>query len=288
MDNTNNVNDFEIATGSVRGAEHVRIDKPNQDSLLVHRQDNNIIGVVCDGNSSSEYSEVGSRIGARIICKNIKSWLEWAFNKDGEIAEEELSWFMDKLKGDIVGDINKVSSIMSFSPLSKKSNEKDILSDHFVFTSLFFIITNSVYIVAGVGDGTYIINDELKPIGDYPGNCPPGIVYALFPYLDSHMHEVAIHEFGPVSDLKNILIASDGADYITEKCLHNIPGKDEPVGEINQFLENDKYFKNPDSVRRKLTLMNRNTQKIDWGNKTIDKSTGLLYDDTTLIAVRRK
>ena len=47
------------------------------------------------------------------------------------------------------------------------------------------------------------------------------------------------------------------------------------------------YFKNPDAVRRKLTMLNREEVKPDWQRQELIKRSGVLSDDTTLIAIRR-
>jgi len=279
-----NIDNFEVASGTIRGTGHKVLDKPNQDSFLVCKRKDHIVGVVCDGNSSCEHSEVGARIGAKLICDNISSVIDRFDANTVFSSDTALRHALNIVKTEVIASIDIMAGMMSLYNDDKKS----ILGDYFVFTSLFFVITENNYVIAGIGDGTYIINNELKPMGDYPDNCPPGIVYMLFPHLDENMHDIAIHEFGNTSDLKNLLIASDGIDDITEKYLQNIPGQNKHVGEIGQFLNNDKYFKNPDAVRRTLTLMNRDIQKIDWNNSTIDRSTGLLHDDTTLIAIRRK
>jgi hypothetical protein len=59
------------------------------------------------------------------------------------------------------------------------------------------------------------------------------------------------------------------------------------VEPMNQFYQ-DKFYTNPDNVRRKLSKINRDRQIIDWENKKINKEKGYLRDDTTLIAIRKQ
>jgi len=67
-----------------------------------------------------------------------------------------------------------------------------------------------------------------------------------------------------------------------------IPGRSEIVGPISQFWGEDRYFENPDGVRRRLALINNEHQTIDWRKQTIERTAGRLPDDTTLIVIRRK
>ena len=92
----------------------------------------------------------------------------------------------------------------------------------------------------------------------------------------------------PTKEISSLLIGSDGLENLILAAENNIPGKNEKVGPINQFWEDDRYFKNPDMIRRRLTLVNRTITKTDWDNRKILKEHGLLPDDTTLIVIRRK
>ncbi|MDO8622315.1 MAG: protein phosphatase 2C domain-containing protein, partial [bacterium] len=54
---------------------------------------------------------------------------------------------------------------------------------------------------------------------------------------------------------------------------------------IDQFWTDDRYFRNPDMVRRRLTLVNREAVRAE--NGMLARTPGLLPDDTTLVVIRR-
>jgi len=66
-----------------------------------------------------------------------------------------------------------------------------------------------------------------------------------------------------------------------------LPGKTELVGEVSQCWQNDRHFKNPDMVRRRLSLINKDITHLDPQTQHLVKHPGLLPDDTTLVAIRR-
>ena len=92
----------------------------------------------------------------------------------------------------------------------------------------------------------------------------------------------------PTSSLDSFLIGTDGAIDLLgleEVCL---PGKTECVGSISQFWENDRYFKNRDNLRRRLSLINRDIKRFDKCERRLIQTKGLLRDDTTVIVGRRR
>jgi hypothetical protein len=86
--------------------------------------------------------------------------------------------------------------------------------------------------------------------------------------------------------VESILIGTDGVSDLIKAANCNLPGKSELVGEIGQFWEDDRYFKNPDAIRRQLALINREVTKPDWPEHQLTKEVGLLPDDTTLVVMR--
>ena len=62
---------FEIAVGTVIGRDHRVSGKNNQDAFCCLMADHLIVAVVCDGCGSSPHSEVGAKIGAKIIAAEI-------------------------------------------------------------------------------------------------------------------------------------------------------------------------------------------------------------------------
>jgi hypothetical protein len=91
----------------------------------------------------------------------------------------------------------------------------------------------------------------------------------------------------PTETVQSIVIGSDGVRDLIAASDRQMPGKEEFVGEIAQFWQGDRYFQNPDAIRRRLSLMNRESVKPDWQNQHLIREAGLLPDDTTLVVIRR-
>ncbi|MBI4142843.1 hypothetical protein HY480_03150 [Candidatus Uhrbacteria bacterium] len=86
----------------------------------------------------------------------------------------------------------------------------------------------------------------------------------------------------------SILLGTDGVVDLIVAANRNIPGKDELVGPLAQFWTEDRYFKNPDMIRRRLTIINRDVVGWDAARGCIDTQRGLLPDDAALVAIRRR
>ncbi len=124
---------------------------------------------------------------------------------------------------------------------------------YYLFTLLGFIATKEDVFIFGCGDGIYAFNGDIKQLS-FPENAPP---YLIYPSTKLELYDQI-----EISQLDSLLIATDGIeDWLRKK-------------EINEFWQSEKYFKNPDQVRRRLAIAN--------------KKEHLLKDDTTLISVRRQ
>ncbi len=54
------------------------------------------------------------------------------------------------------------------------------------------------------------------------------------------------------------------------------------------FWQDDRYFRNPDQVRRYLVRCNREVIQPNWQTQVLERQSGLLEDDTTRVLMRRK
>jgi hypothetical protein len=249
--------DFEIAFGSTIGNDHKLLGRNNQDYFVVKKNNDKIVGIVCDGCGSGAHSEVGAKIGANIIVDRIMSStnLTPAIRK---VLHSEIA----HIAAMMCGDSSKVNTV---------------IWDYFLFTIMGFIIEKDKTVIFSIGDGVYSLNGEKYAI-EYENNAPPYIMYenSTFKLLQTV----------DTKDLNSLIIGSDGLNDI-ERCKDNLdPFGKNLIGGIDQFVDGDKYFYNRDNVRRRLDIINRSLTTVVDGN--IIKTKGVLRDDTTLIAVRRK
>lgn len=264
-------NVFQLATGTIIGREHQRLGKNNQDAFHTLTHEDYAIAVVCDGCGSGLHSEVGATIGAKLIVETIAQKL-----KDGL----DQPYFWDNLRLELLSQIKTIVNI-----LTQEKNITEFIYNYCLFTLVGVIITPLKTVIFAIGDGIILVNNQLTEIEKFANNAPPYLAYGLCNYPELSQFKI-YHELD-TKEVESILIGTDGVHDLILAENRNFPGKNEKIGHISQFWLQDSYFKNPDLIRRKLNLINREITKPDWHNQTIKKEVGLLPDDTTLIVIRK-
>ena len=264
---------YELAMGSIVGREHIRLGCNNQDALSVLSCDRFTVAVVCDGCGSGRHSEVGAKIGARLVVETVSKFLE-----SDAIANPGDSQFWQCIHQDILIQLQLFIKAMG-------GNWQQTLNDYFLFTIMGVLITSENVCIFSLGDGVILLNNNLTRLS-FSDNAPPYITYGL-KYLQKNQEcpqelQFQIHQCCSIEEFSSLLIGTDGVSDLIEACDRTLPGKAEKVGNISQFWQDDSYFKNSDKVRRKLYLMNR---AVHQPGKP--KEMGLLPDDTTLIVIRK-
>lgn len=274
---------FQIAGGSVPGTEHTKPGQPgwvnNQDAFGWQASHDFIIAVVCDGCSSAPHSEVGAKIGAQLVVRffsecltrSSKQYKPWS-----ERITEGLRW----TQMNVAREVALLAQQMGGS--CPQAYERALLN-YFLFTIIGAVITRDETAVFSLGDGVYAVNNEVKVIAQYEGNAPPYLAYTHIPSIKYHGGlDLQINMAVPTKDVSSVLIGSDGvADFVT-LAASLLPGKREALGPIEQFWTDDKFTKNPDAIRRRLAVANRELAEDGHIKK------GLLPDDATLVVIRRE
>jgi len=252
---------FEYAMGSIIGRNHVATGKNNQDAYRVVLRSQFVVAVVCDGCGSGKYSEVGAQLGAKIVTDAIADLLD-----QGMAISNPNFW--DILKTNL---FQKLIDIVAIANDAQES-VMEFVNDYLLFTIVGAVITASETVTFSMGDGAIAVNGKLTQIPAYPDNAPPYLAYGLY-RPDAVSFEIC--DRIPTSELESILIATDGIDDLIK------------VEDVSQFWQEDKYFKNPDAIRRKLSMLNHEDIKPDWNKRELVKRSGVLSDDTTLVVIRR-
>lgn len=280
---------FEIAGGSVVGTRHIKAGKNNQDAFYWMQTKDFTIAVVTDGCGSGKFSEVGSRIGARLFVNNfidiINQWSQMSSRLGViNISFSNIYFALELARRLLLRDLRKL--------IKRTESSSEIIGENFLFTLVGAVVTQEHSLLFYIGDGALCENGAVTELGPYPKNQPPYLAYDLF--------DETITGFSPkelmfgiscekqTCDVQSILIGTDGVMDLIRSENEKIPGKEEAVGQLSQFWENDLYFKNPDALRRRLAILNRESVKVDWEKREVKKESGLLPDDTTLVVIRRK
>lgn len=255
---------FEVAGGSITGRNHCLVGKNNQDAYYSLRSELATIAVVCDGCGSGKHSEVGAKLGARLIVETINQ----------KLNQLNLPDFWQQLTEEIQHKLKSIATTFT-----NENSLPYIVHEYFLFTVVGALVTPSETLIFSIGDGVIALNGKIKQIGPFPGNAPPYLGYGLLE--NSDFNNFQIHHQISTYQIESILIGTDGVIDIIKSASFALPGNRENVGLISQFWQEDRYFKNPDMVRRRLSLINREVTKLNF------REVGLLPDDTTLIVIRK-
>lgn len=269
--------DFSLSSGSVPGTDHIKPGQPgwtnNHDASASFSGDDFIVSVVCDGCGSGEHSEVGANIGAKLIVKLIVDAIPYLVLKT-EIDEN----FWERIKVQVVGQLSVMAYAMG-SSLTK------IVNDYFLFTFVGVLILPQRSYVFSLGDGMYAVNGRVEILGPFPDNSPPYLMYNLtgssLAHHDPDQLRIKVNESLPTDELQHCLIGTDGVVDFMNLAEQNIPQQVDLIGPLSQFWTNSCYGTNPDAIRRRLALINKERVSGDHIAK------GLLRDDTTLVVVSR-
>ena len=274
--------EFQIAGATVPGTDHTMPGQPgwvnNQDAFAWRVTPDGIVAVVCDGCSSAKDSEVGAKLGVRIITDVVAMLLvDFASGILSLSSTEEVAVSCRISMVEILSRINDIARRVD-------ANYKELIESHFLFSTMCAIVTPATTMIMSCGDGVYVLNGNITTIGPYPKNAPPYLAYNLS--QPNREIEFTPHVLCPTADVQSVLIGTDGVTYLQKASELLIPGIKpktvEPIGDLSQFWINDAYFTdNTDIVRRKLARINR--------ERVVDGqiSFGPLRDDVSFITIRR-
>lgn len=248
---------FEIAGGTATGRSHALAGRPNQDAYAWFADGDVLAAAVCDGCGSGAHSEVGARLGARIVTARLAALL-------AEGASPDAPSLLEDVRTDLLRTLADVASAMG-------GRLAEVVSEHFLFTVIGLVIKGERGCVFAAGDGIVALNGEVIRLGPFPRNEPPYPGYGLLGSAGAPA--LSILRAFDVRDVRSILLGTDGAADLTE---------------LPSFWGDDRHFQNRDAIRRRLALLNREVVKPDWNERRMVRQAGLLEDDTTLIVVRPK
>lgn len=297
---------FEIASGTVTGRDHLTIGRGSQDGLCILRHrlpysgEEFICGMVCDGCGSSEHSEVGAKLGAKMLVHALSEEIgyceQYMLPSDNVCScsylrqtesgrnKEVFHHIIEHARKTVASKLSVLSSAMGNTLNSTgKFSQTETISQYLLFTAIGFIISPKTTIIFSLGDGVASLNGEIKSIDSGETNAPAYLAYEIVNTIDNQKPKFSILWEVPTEQVKNLLIGTDGARFILKNEKTKVPGKEDCVGPLSQFWDADFFFSNSDGLRRRLSLLNR-TMTTPGG----EKEHGLLLDDTTIIAVRRR
>jgi hypothetical protein len=275
---------FELAQGSTCGRDHRVSGKNNHDAVSCLINDEAIIAIVCDGCSSGKHSEVGAKLGAQLIATTLCQYIYKIGESINLLTPEQPFPYWERVRQDVLAQLRVLANAMG-SSLSQTVNE------YFLFTVVGLLVLPNYTSVFSIGDGVFVINGEVNTIGPFPNNAPPYLAYGLtgssLAEEQAQLLDFQIHRAFPNQEIDSIMIGTDGVCDLANVTAKEMPGKPDLVGPLSQFWEKDLFFRNPDALRRRLSLINRDVTRLNPVGLALKKELGLLPDDTTMAVIRR-
>jgi len=182
----------------------------NQDSLALWSRGPRVVGVVCDGCGSSQKGHANTELGARILSIAATHIVGEAMATNGVAA---LDWGM--IEEAICTKIVAVADT-----LLPKSKPGDILHNLMMSTILGFAIDQDAYAVFGCGDGMFVLNGVSTSLDSQHGRYLAARIALDADWrgrLASGDRAIVVHRAGPISDLRNLLIGTDGVEELQER-----------------------------------------------------------------------
>ena len=275
---------YEVVSGSVIGYDHVRrgamfIGGNNQDASATLSEPGlrDVIGVVCDGCGSEPRSELGAAFTANIVIDNIVKLL----------IRREAENFWQRVEWGILDDLRQLAT------LYKKEPREELL----LTTIVGFLITDEETTVFHIGDGYFGVNGEIEQIESPIENTPPYLAYQLIGVNDEadakFVEALGAWPYSfqvrtwPTSSVRDIFVATDGMRYLIEHEGQPMPAKpSQLVPSVSNLLADDTIYLNPFRLGHILTAINSDGVTLASGRAK--RVPGLLLDDTTIVAARRK
>ena len=287
---------FEYVSASVIGRDHVLSGKGlrttlvsgnNQDATFGRLASQRyIIGIIADGCGQGLHSEVGAKLGSVYMTERISAYLDT--HRMDMFTDPSMRYsaerFLETIRLDMVAFAHQ-HAVTCHSPMWAFEN-------YHRYSFLGVLVTFNGAMIFAIGDGVYAINGDVHSIS-FPDNKPPYFTYANTgsPVTNNNpeLLKFQILERKPLDEVETLLIASDGLDWLITAGEHlELPGRSDTVGPVSQFWTNDEFFANAFAMQRRLKILNRDVTTIDWDKRKTSTVSGILRDDTTIVAIRRK
>lgn len=282
---------FQLAGGTIPGRDHigrneVLLGRNNQDAFRWKASDEVITAVVTDGCGSKPHSDVGAQVGAEFLLNAVMSRVRDCSSSNRlPRVRSEFEALLEDVRLDMLGRLTNLARQLAGS----EGSIAEALTDYLLFTVTGLLVTEAGTVFFSIGDGVWALNGEVRSLGPFPQNAPPYLSYGLLSEKTlSACFDVRFQVYGPFATeiVESALIGTDGVTHLCAACERTIPGSTENAGELRQFWEADAYFSNPDAIRRRLSVINREVKRFEEGAVVLHP--GLLRDDTTLVVLRRK
>jgi hypothetical protein len=241
------MNTISARAAAVSGARHLRMARNGQDAAATWVGDDAGAIVVCDGCGSGASSEVGARLGAQLVIAAVAARL-----RRGEPPRA--------LWG---GVRTQVAALIGQLAEAMPGDRATAIRDHFLFTIVAAAARGDHACVWAIGDGAYATGDQVRVLGPFADNQPPYLAYDLLDMPQPARLEVIDPRAGSVA------VATDGAAELG----------------LAEILDHA-TLAHGDGLRRRLAVLARSGERIDWEARRVVRAPAALQDDGAIAVLR--
>lgn len=234
------------SAAAVTGARHLRAARNGQDAAAAWASRDAGVIVVCDGCSAGASSEVGARLGAQLVLGLVRR----------ELAHTRASHVWPAVRAQLVAELARLADAMP-------GERAQVVHDHLLFTIVAAAWRNDEVAVWALGDGGYALGDRVRVLGPFADNQPPYVGYDLLGSPQPSHLEVADTACGQV------IVATDGPAELG----------------LLEFAA-PALVAHPDALRRRLTVLARGDERIDWETRRVERRPAALQDDGAVAILR--
>ena len=246
---------------AVIGARHLKAARNGQDAAAVWIGETAGAVVVCDGCGSQGSSEVGARLGAQLVTAAVARRLAaGASPADRTMWSEvrsEVVQILEDLSCGAVGECPGSHGACTDATCPVAAARGRFIHEHFLFTVIAAAVAGDDAAVWAIGDGAYSVGGCTRELGPFPDNQPPYLAYDLL-----GMPQHAALEIVETATPGAIIVATDG------------------VAEVGlDAIEVERCLAHPDALRRRLAVLARSGERIEWDARRVVRSPAALQDD---------
>jgi hypothetical protein len=254
-------------SAAVTGARHLRVARNGQDAAATWVGDGAGAIVVCDGCGSGASSEVGARLGAQLVIGAIAAALQRG-ERPSELwpgVRARVTSVLAQLVEAMVGAVPAASS--SAVPVARSTSaggdRAAAIREHFLFTIVAAAVAGGEACAWAIGDGGYAFGESMHVLGPFTGNQPPYLAYDLL-----GMPAVA-HLDARDAVAGSVAVVTDGAAELG-------------LAELTDRAA----LAHPDGLRRRLAVLARGCERIDWDTRRVIRTPAALQDDGAVAILR--
>ncbi len=198
---------FSLGALSRLGSKHRKFGMNNQDAIHLDIQEHSIIGVLCDGTSSTD-SRLERIFSNNEVSSNLTSFLLT------QVCLEIIPQWQGGYSKSFVRYLDKRFKLKykALITLLSQGHDSSAIAAHFgTSTCIGFIILKDQYLVFGAGDGHIIHNGKREVLKELP--------FITLSNINRKSPILSLLAIGETSELKQLALLSDG--FTSQKVLED-------------------------------------------------------------------